>query len=204
MFTFRLQALQTLINHSKLEINICLIQTLIVISQRRIIAGLGDTLSPILLKLKMISKGVIQRMVEEKLSDTMFIVDISVGLGNAISVVIDSDDGLSIDKCIEMSRHIEHQFDREVEDFSLEVSSPGLTQPFKVLRQYLKNLEKEIEIVTLKGDKLVGILKSADENSFFVELKSNIKIDGKKVVETKTMEFFPNEIKTVKPVITFK
>ena len=152
----------------------------------------------------MISKGVIQRMVEEKLSDTMFIVDISVGLGNAISVVIDSDDGLSIDKCIEMSRHIEHQFDREVEDFSLEVSSPGLTQPFKVLRQYLKNLEKEIEIVTLKGDKLVGILKSADENSFFVELKSNIKIDGKKVVETKTMEFFPNEIKTVKPVITFK
>ena len=152
----------------------------------------------------MISKGVIQRMVEEKLSDTMFIVDISVGLGNAISVIIDSDDGLSIDKCIEMSRHIEHQFDREVEDFSLEVSSPGLTQPFKVLRQYLKNLEREVEIVTAKGDKLVGILKSADENSFFVELKNNIKIDGKKAVETKTMEFFPNEIKTVKPVITFK
>jgi len=143
-------------------------------------------------------------MVEEKLSDTMFIVDISVGLGNAISVLIDSDEGLSIDKCIEMSRHIEHQFDREVEDFSLEVSSPGLTQPFKVLRQYLKYLEKEIEIVTAKGDKVVGILKSADENSFFVEIKSNIKIDGKKTVETKTIEFFPNEIKTVKPVITFK
>ena len=143
-------------------------------------------------------------MVEEKLSDTMFIVDISVGLGNAISVIIDSDEGLSIDKCIEMSRHIEHQFDREVEDFSLEVSSPGLTQPFKVLRQYLKYLEKEIEIVTVKGDKVVGILKSADENSFFVEIKSNIKIDGKKTVETKTIEFFPNEIKTVKPVITFK
>ena len=152
----------------------------------------------------MISKGVIQRMVEEKLSDTMFIVDISVGLGNAISVVIDSDHGLSIDKCIEMSRHIEHQFDREVEDFSLEVSSPGLTQPFKVLRQYLKNLGKEVEIVTSKGDKLVGILKSADEKSFFVEATSNVKIDGKKTVEIKTIEFFPDDIKTVKPVITFK
>ncbi len=152
----------------------------------------------------MISKGVIQRMVEEKLTDTMFIVDISVGTGNAISVVIDSDPGLSIDKCIEMSRHIEHQFDREVEDFSLEVSSPGLTQPFKVLRQYLKNLGKEVEIVTAKGDKVVGILKSVDEKSFFVETKNNIKVDGKKTVELKTIEFFPNDIKTVKPVITFK
>ncbi len=143
-------------------------------------------------------------MVEEKLSDTMFIVDVTVGLGNAVSVVIDSDEGLSIDKCIEMSRHVEHQFDREVEDFSLEVSSPGLTQPFKVLRQYLKYLGKEIEIVTGKGDKLTGILLSADEKSFFVETKTNIKIDGKKAVETKTVEFFPNDIKTVKPVITFK
>ena len=107
-------------------------------------------------------------MAEEKLSDTMFIVDVTVGLGNAISVVIDSDEGLSIDKCIEMSRHIEHQFDREVEDFSLEVSSPGLTQPFKVLRQYQKYLGKEIEIVTGKGDKWTGILQSADEKSFFV------------------------------------
>jgi ribosome maturation factor RimP len=143
-------------------------------------------------------------MVEEKLSDTMFIVEISVGLGNAISVIIDSDQGLSIDKCIEMSRHIEHQFDREVEDFSLEVSSPGLTQPFKVLRQYLKNLEKEIEIVTSKGDKFTGTLKSADENSFIAEIRSNTKIDGKKAIETKRVEFFLNEIKTVKPVITFK
>ena len=152
----------------------------------------------------MISKEVIQRMVEEKLTDTMFIVDISVGLGNAISVVIDSDHGLNIDKCIEMSRHIEHQFDREVEDFSLEVSSPGLTQPFKVLRQYLKNLGKEVEIVTGKGDKIVGILKSADEKSFFVETTSNIKVDGKKTVEIKTVEFPLHEIKIVKPVITFK
>jgi ribosome maturation factor RimP len=143
-------------------------------------------------------------MVEEKLSDTMFIVDVTVGLGNAISVVIDSDEGLSIDGCIEMSRHIEHQFDREVEDFSLEVSSPGLTQPFKVLRQYMKYLGKEVEILTGKGDKLSGILHSADEKSFFVETKTNIKVDGKKAVETKTVEFFQNEIKTVKPVITFK
>ena len=152
----------------------------------------------------MISKGVIQRMVEEKLSDTTFIVDITVGLGNAISVIIDSDHGLSIDKCIEMSRHIEHQFDREVEDFSLEVSSPGLTQPFKVLRQYLKYLEKEVEIVTAKGDKVVGILKSADEKNFIVETTNHIKVDGKKTVDLKTVEFCMNDIKTVKPVITFK
>ena len=143
-------------------------------------------------------------MVEEKLSDTMFIVDISVGLGIAISVLIDSDEGLSIDKCIEMSRHIEHQFDRETEDFSLEVSSPGLTQPFKVLRQYLKNLGKEIEIVTGKGEKIVGILKSADEKGFISETASTIKVDGKKTVELKTVEFSYQDIKSVKLVITFK
>jgi ribosome maturation factor RimP len=152
----------------------------------------------------MISKGVIQSLVEEKLSDTTFIVDVTIGPGNAISVTIDSDGGLSIDNCIEMSRHIEHQLDREVEDFSLEVSSPGLTQPFKVLRQYLKYIEKEIEIVTAKGDKMAGVLKSANENSILVEIKSNTKIDGKKAVEIKEVEFFLNEIKTVKPVITFK
>ncbi len=152
----------------------------------------------------MISKGVIQRMVEEKLSDTTFIVDITVGLGNAISIIIDSDEGLSIDKCIEMSRHVEHQFDREVEDFSLEVSSPGLTQPFKVLRQYLKNLGSEVEIVTGKGDKVVGVLKSADEKSFIVETTSTIKVDGKKTVVLNTVEFPMDEIKSVKPVITFK
>ena len=143
-------------------------------------------------------------MVEEKLSDTMFIVDISVGPGNAILVHIDNDEGLSIDKCIEMSRHIEHQFDRETEDFSLEVSSPGLTQPFKVLRQYLKNLGKEVEIVTGKGDKIVGILKSADEKSFIAEIASNLKADGKKTVELKTVEFSYQDIKSVKLVITFK
>ncbi len=152
----------------------------------------------------MIAKETIQRMAEEKLTDAMFIVDITVGLGNAISVVIDSDTGLSIDKCIEMSRHIEHQLDRDVEDFSLEVSSPGLTQPFKVLRQYLKNLGKEVEVVTLKGEKLSGVLKSANENSFIVETTINIRVEGKKAIETKSLEFFLNEIKTVKPVITFK
>ncbi len=152
----------------------------------------------------MISKEVIQRMVEEKLSDTMFIVEVTVGLGNAISVIIDSDQGLSIDKCIEMSRHIEHQFDREVEDFSLEVSSPGLTQPFRVLRQYLKNLGKEVEIVTSKGEKMAGILKSADDSGFTLEIASSVKIDGKKSVELKTVEFSLKDIKTVKPVITFK
>lgn len=143
-------------------------------------------------------------MVEEKLSDTMFIVEVTVGLGNAISVIIDSDQGLSIDKCIEMSRHIEHQFDREVEDFSLEVSSPGLTQPFRVLRQYLKNLGKEVEIVTSKGEKLAGVLKSADDSGFTLEIASSVKIDGKKAVELKTVEFSLKDIKTVKPVITFK
>ncbi|MCE1198354.1 MAG: ribosome assembly cofactor RimP [Marinilabiliales bacterium] len=152
----------------------------------------------------MISKEVIQRLAEEKLADTMFIVEISVSPANAITVTIDSDTGVNIDHCIEMSRFIEHQLDREVEDFSLEVSSPGLTQPFRVLRQYLKNLEKEVEVVTSKGEKLQGVLKSADDSGFTLEISKTTKIDGKKTTEVSVVGFRMDEIKTVKPVITFK
>ena len=97
-----------------------------------------------MLIIKMISKEKIRYLVDEMLSEDMFIVDINVGLGNAIAVSLDSDSGMSIDKCVGISRHIEHNLDRETEDFSLEVSSPGLTHPFRVLRQYQKNIGQKI------------------------------------------------------------
>ncbi len=152
----------------------------------------------------MITKEQVQFLVEEKLSDDLFIVEINVGAGNAISVTLDSFSGMSIDKCVEISRHIEHHFDREVEDYSLEVSSPGLTQPFKVLNQYKKNIGKEIDVVTLEGKKLSGILKSADEAGFTLETIIKTKVDGKKMEETKELTFSFEQIKTVKVVITFK
>jgi ribosome maturation factor RimP len=182
---------------------ICFFKTKYLLLYRRIIEGLGDEKSPILLILKMIAKEKIQYLVEEVLSDAMFIVDITVGLGNAISVSVDSDTGISIGECVQISRHIENSLDREVEDFSLEVSSPGLLLPFKVLRQYLKNIGREVEVLTKSGEKQKGMLKSADSHGFELELVVKEKVDGKKVGGTKSLTYSYDQIKTVKLVISF-
>ena len=84
----------------------------------------------------MIGRETVKSLVEEKLDDKMFIVEITVNERNVINVFIDSFDGLTIDQCIAISRHVEHSFDREEEDFELQVSSPGLSEKFKVKEQY--------------------------------------------------------------------
>ena len=151
----------------------------------------------------MITKEKIQILVEEALSDDMFIVDITVGTGNSISVLVDSDAGISVGECVQISRHIESSLDREVEDFSLEVSSPGLSLPLKVLRQYLKNIGREVEVVTKSGEKQKGILKSANIDGFELEFLAKGRVDGKKVEETKTLSYSFDQMKTVKIVISF-
>jgi ribosome maturation factor RimP len=152
----------------------------------------------------MITKEKIQSLVEEILSDDMFIVEIAIGSGAAISVLVDSDTGINIDKCVEISRHIEKNLDRESEDFSLEVSSPGLGQPLKALRQYNKNIGRKVEVVELSGDKREGILKSVNNEGFELEVKSREKLNGAKTQIVKS-ELFPfGRVKTVKLLISFK
>jgi ribosome maturation factor RimP len=170
---------------------------------RRIIEGLGDIKSPILLIAKMITKEKIQFLVEEVMSDDMFIVDITVGLGNAILVSVDSDAGISVGECVQISRHIESSLDREIEDFALEVTSPGLSLPLKVFRQYLKNRGREVEVVTTNGEKQRGLLKSADSEGFSLEFVVKGKVDGVKVEETKSLTYSFDQIKTVKIIISF-
>ena len=151
----------------------------------------------------MITKEKIQILVDEVMSDDMFTVDITVGTGNSISVLVDSDAGISVGECVQISRHIEGSLDREIEDFSLEVSSPGLSLPLKVLRQYLKNIGREVEVVTKSGEKQKGILKSANTEGFELEFLAKGRVDGKKVEETKSLTYSFDQMKTVKIVISF-
>jgi ribosome maturation factor RimP len=182
---------------------ICFFNTKGLLLLRRIIEGLGDGKSPILLIVKMITKEKVQCLVEEVLLPDQFVVDVTVGLGNSILVFVDSDTGISVGECVEISRHIEHSLDREVEDFSLEVSSPGLSGPFKVLRQYLKNIGREVEVVAKSGEKHKGILISANSAGFELEIVVKEKVDGKKVETTKSSTYDFDQIKTVKIVISF-
>jgi ribosome maturation factor RimP len=171
---------------------------------RRIIEGLGDLKSPILLIAIMISKEKIQYLVDQVLSGDMFIVDIAVKTGNSIEVLVDSDKGISIEECVQISRHIEKNLDRDVEDFSLEVSSPGLSQPFRNLRQYQKNIGKKVELVARSGEKEEGILKSVNSMGIELDVTAKEKINGAKIPVTKSKAYSFEQIKTVKLVISFK
>ena len=155
----------------------------------------------------MILKEAVNQVVEAYLdSSDYYLVDVKVSADNSISVEIDSFDGVSIDFCIELSRHIESQFDREVEDYELQVSSAGLTEPFKVVKQYEKNLGNEVEVLTKAGKKLTGILADANEAGFVLEIEKTVKPEGakRKMTVVEKLTFTYEEIKHTKYIIRFK
>jgi ribosome maturation factor RimP len=155
----------------------------------------------------MITKAEIVKLVEEKIEDTeYYIVDISVSPSNQIRVEIDGDKGVQIVDCVQISRHIENNYDREEVDFELTVSSAGMDQPFKILRQYQRYVGREVETKTTTGDKLKGILVSADESAVVLEITRKEKIEGKKkkqtIIENQTVPM--EQVKETKVVISFK
>jgi ribosome maturation factor RimP len=154
----------------------------------------------------MITIDKIQKLADEKLVEgTNFIVDIAVKTGNKIIVLLDNDNGVSIGDCVAMSRYIESNLDREADDFELNVMSPGLSEPFKILRQYQKNIGKHVDVVTKEGKKLSGKLLKAEESG--IELETRVKeiVAGKKgkqlIINNINLTF--NQIKETKIVISF-
>ncbi|MFT4756645.1 MAG: ribosome maturation factor RimP [Vicingaceae bacterium] len=155
----------------------------------------------------MITKKEIVQLVSEKIEGTeYYIVDINVSTSNQIRVEIDGDKGVKINDCVDISRHIEGNYDREEVDFELTVSSAGMDQPFKITRQYQRYLNREVETKTTSGEKLKGILVSADENAIVLEITRKEKIEGKKkkllITENKTIPM--EQVKETKVVISFK
>jgi len=102
--------------------------------------------------------------------EDIFLVGVKVDNNNKIIVHIDTPQGISIDDCVRVSRELEEKLDREREDFALEVSSPGLDSPFRVIEQYQKNVGKKISLVKTDGEKLDGILKNTVENGIVIEI----------------------------------
>ena len=134
----------------------------------------------------MINAKKIQFLAEEFLEGTSaFLVDVKVASGNVIRISLENDDRTSITDCVALSRHIEGSFDREEEDFSLDVGSPGLDQPLKVLRQYLKIVGKQIAVNPIEGKKLEGELVSVEEDegefkSLVLKTREKKRIEGRK------------------------
>lgn len=109
-----------------------------------------------------------------------YIVDVAVHPGNRIVVELAASQGLSIDACVAISKHIEGQLDRDTEDFELEVGSAGLTSPFKVLRQYTDAVGEEVEVLRKGGIKEKGRLLSADEAGITLEVLRKVRPEGQK------------------------
>lgn len=145
-------------------------------------------------------------MVREKLDDKMFLVDVTVNERNVINIFVDSYEGLTIEQCVNISRHIEHSFDREEEDFELQVSSPGLSEKFKVKEQYIKYVGRAIDVATVSATELEGVILSATDEGIILETSSRELVDGhkKKQLVVKQHHLKYDEIKSAKAVISFK
>ena len=155
----------------------------------------------------MIEKSELTKVIETALEGSeLFLVDVAVSRDNNIVVEIDSMDCVSIDDCAKLTKAIESHFDRDVEDYELEVGSAGLTSPFKVKRQYEKYMDEEVEILTKDGRKLKGTLKDATDDNFTVSITKKVKPEGAKrpveVTEDETFNY--DEIKYTKYLIQFK
>jgi len=136
----------------------------------------------------------------------MFLVDVTVSPTNVIHVELDCMEGLTIDHCVEISRYIENQLDREEEDFGLEVSSPGIDQYFKVNRQYQRNVGRELMVTNLQNEEFKGKLVDAGESGITLEILVKEKSeDGKrKQLVKKIRSLSYPEIKKAKVIISFK
>ena len=135
-----------------------------------------------------------------------FIVDLTISKDNDIILTIESEEGkIELEDCVSLSRFFESRFDREVEDYSLTVSSAGLDQPFKVFKQFRKAVGTKVEVMIKGGRKMVAVLEDADEESITLKYTVKEAVEGKKKKEfvEHCDRFTMDQVNSVKPYIEF-
>ena len=155
----------------------------------------------------MIDKQQIAAVVASAIEGTdAFVVDITVSAQNDIVVGLDSPTGVDLDFCTEVCGKINEAFDRDKEDYSLEVGSSSLTAPFKVPGQWEKNVGNQIEVYTTDGKKVVGTLSSWTPEKFVLTVTRKVKDPEKKrpVMAEVAEEFTPDRVREACYHIDFK
>ena len=156
---------------------------------------------PHLLYKKMIAVESVIKLAKAKVTEFGgFLVSAKVSTQNEIQVFVDKAEGISITECLQISRFIEEELDREIEDFQLLVSSPGLSKPFVVKEQYLKNIGKEIVVKLKDGKKIKGKLIAFDGN---IVLETSKKEKGKKQIKRQEKIISLEKVKETKLIIKF-
>lgn len=167
----------------------------------------GGRLRASLFAYVMIEKSLVREIVEAYIKGKdWFLVDVEVNNNNRIVVEIDSDAGINVDDCIALTRYIESKLDRDEEDYELEVGSAGIGKPFKINRQYRKNIGNEVEVLLRGGEKYSGVIKEVTDDSFTLTIEKQVKPEGakRKITVEEDLVFPYQEVKYTKNIIRFK
>jgi len=134
----------------------------------------------------------------------LFLIDLTISEANQIRIIIDGDKGVTVQDCIDVSRAIEHNLDREEEDFALEVHSAGVAEPLTMIRQYKKNLGRKLKVLTAE-ETIEGKLTQVDDEAVTLQWKAREpKPIGKGKVTVEKEAVIPyNDIVEAKVMITF-
>lgn len=145
----------------------------------------------------------VEKLIEPLLEGDVFLVSIKIKPTNNIKIYLDADGGLGIEKCIRINRALYKIMEEKAMypdgDFSLEVSSPGIDEPLKLLRQYKKNIGRNVEVITTGDTKKEGKLTDVTEDKISIEYTTG---KGKKA-ETKTEEIGFSSIKQTTVLVKF-
>ena len=148
----------------------------------------------------------VEKLLNEALAEKphLFLIDLSITGANQIRVIIDGDNGVSVQDCMDVSRAIEHNLDREEQDFSLEVLSAGVSEPLTMVRQYKKNVGRSLQLRT-ENDTIEGELTEVTEDAVTLKWKAREpKPVGKGKVTVKKEATVPyNDIVEAKVMIKF-
>ena len=161
---------------------------------------------PLFIK-NMTFKNKVQELLDVALAERpeLFLVDLSINDANKISINLDGDQGVNLQDCIDISRSIENNLDREEQDFSLEVASAGVSSPLKFVRQYKKNIGRTLRVKTSSSEDLEAKLVAADEEKISLEWQAREpkKIGkGKETVQKKVDILYEN-IKEAIVIVSF-
>lgn len=148
----------------------------------------------------------VTELVEEKIADRpdLFLVDVQMHGSGILSILVDGDNGVAISDCVAISRHVGFHLEEEnaiEQAYRLEVSSPGLDTPLKLLRQYQKNINRSVRVKLNDGNKREGKLIHADESG--ISLQESVKEKGKKAVLAENFISFGDITETI-VLVSFK
>ena len=137
----------------------------------------------------------------------LYLIDVTISKDNDVEITIESEESkVELEDCVAISRFFETKFDREQEDYALTVTSAGLDQPFKVLKQYIKAIGKKVEVQLKGGKKMIAVLEAADQDSVTLKYSQKETVEGKKKKEIieHVDRFNMDQINAVRPFVEFE